>query len=64
MFYRNYKTDILQYYFNDSTGIFHYSHIFDTKTRNFEEYNTKNVRIIMSRLYKTYEENNLYENEY
>ena len=67
VFYRNYKTDISQYYFNDSTGIFHYFQIFDTKTRTFGEYNTKYVRIIMSRLYETYEENknnNLYENEH
>ena len=66
MFYRNYKTDISHYYFNDSTGIFHYFQIFDTKTSTFGEYNTKYVRIIMSRLYKTYQENknNLYENEH
>ena len=66
MFYRNYITDISHYYFNDSTGIFHYFQIFDTKTNTFGEYNTKYVRIIMSRLYKTYQENkgNLYENEH
>ena len=66
MFYRNYITDVSHYYFNDSTGIFHYFQIFDTKTQSFGEYNTKYVRIIMSRLYKTYQENkdNLYENEH
>ena len=61
MFYKNYKTNISHYYFNDSTGIFHYFQIFDTKTKSFGEYNTKYIRIIMFR----YQENKtIYENEH
>ena len=66
MFYRNYITDISHYYFNDTTGIFHYFLMYDTKERTYGEYNPKYIRIFMSRLYRTYQENkdNLYENEH
>lgn len=66
MYYRSYIPDLPYYYFNETTGIFHYFQIFDTKSRTYGKYDPKNVRIIMSRLYKTYQENkvNLYDNEH
>ena len=66
MFYRSYLPDIPHYYFNSTSGIFHYFQIYDSKTKTFGKYDTKYVRIFMSRLYKTYQENqaNLQENEH
>ena len=66
MYYRSYLPDLSHYYFNDSSGIFHYFQIYDTKAKTFGEYNTKYARIFMSRLYKTYQENQdaLSENEH
>ena len=64
--YRNYITDIVHYYFNESTGIFHYFQIYDTKSRTYGEYNSKYIRIFISRISKEYQENkeSLYENEH
>ena len=66
MFYRSYISDIPHYYFNDTKGIFHYFQIYDTKSKEYGKYDPKYARIIMSRLYKSYQENkdNLYENEH
>lgn len=66
IFYRNYIPDLSQYYFNDSSGIFHYFQLYDSKTKTYGDYQPKYARIIMSRLYKTYQENqeSLYDNEH
>ena len=66
MFYRSYLPDIPHYYFNNTSGIFHYFQIYDSKTKTFGKYDTKYIRIFMSRLYKTYQESqdNLHENEH
>ena len=66
MFYRSYFKDIGNYYFNDSTGIFHYFQIYDTKENKYGEFNHKYIRIFMSRQYKSYQNNqgNLSENEH
>ena len=66
IFYRSYKSNISNFYFNDTSGIFHYFQLYDTKAKTYGEYNPKYIRIFMSRLYKTYEENldNLSEKEH
>ena len=66
MLYRTYLVDAGQFYFNDTTGIFHYFQLYDFKTREYEEYNSKYIRIFMSRLYRTYinEHDSLSENEH
>ena len=66
MLYRTYLVDAGQFYFNDTTGIFHYFQLYDFKTRENEEYNSKYIRIFMSRLYRTYinEHDSLSENEH
>lgn len=61
--YRSYFTDLRYYYFNDSTGIFHYFQIYDIKTKTYGEFNPKYLRIIMSRLYKTYQNNQVELND-
>ena len=57
MFYRSYLTDAGLYFFNDTTGIYHFFHLYDIKTNEFGYYNPKYVRIFMSRLYKSYQNN-------
>ena len=66
MQYKTYLVDAGQLYFNDITGIFHYFQLYDTRTKLYEEYNKKYVRIFMSRLYKSYINNReiLSENEH
>ena len=66
LLYRTYLVDAGQFYFNDTTGIFHYFQLYDFKTREYEEYNSKYIRIFMSRLYRTYinEHDSLSENEH
>lgn len=66
IFYRSYMTNISHYYFNDTSGIFHYFQLYDTKTKTFGEYNPKYIRIFMSRIYQAYQENlfNLSDNEH
>ena len=66
MFYRRYISDIPCYYFNNTKGIFHYFQIYDTNSKVYGKYDPKYTRIIMSRLYKSYQESkdNLYENEH
>ena len=51
MSYRSYFTDLGHYYFNDSTGIFHYFQVYNIKNKTYGEFNPKYLRIIMSRLY-------------
>ena len=66
MFYRTFLIDAGQFYFNDTTGIFHFFQLYDTSSKLYGEYNSKYVRIIMSRLYRTYVKNqlNLSDNEH
>ena len=66
MLYKTYLIDAGQFYFNDTTGIFHYFQLYDIRTKLYGEYDRKYVRIFMSRLYRTYINNreNLYENEH
>lgn len=55
MFYKNYLNDAGYYSFNDTGGIFHFFHLFDYQKNEFGQYNSKYVRVFMSRLYhKTY----------
>ena len=66
MLYKTFLIDAGQFYFNDTTGIFHYFQLYDIRTKLYGEYNRKYVRIIMSRLYRSYINNKdlLYENEH
>ena len=66
MLYRTYFVDAGQFYFNDTTGIFHYFQIFDIKQKDYGEYKSQFIRIFMSRLYTTYidKHDNLSENEH
>lgn len=66
MSYRSYFTDLGHYYFNDSTGVFHYFQVYNIKNKAYGKFNPKYLRIIMSRLYKTYQNNQeeLNENEH
>ena len=66
MLYKTFLIDAGQYYFNDTTGIFHFFQLYDIKTNEYGEYKTKYARIFMSRLYKSYMNNReiLSENEH
>ena len=66
MLYKSYLIDAGQFYFNDTTGIFHYFQIYDIRNKLYGEYNKKYVRIFMSRLYRSYINNReiLSENEH
>jgi len=66
IFYKTYITDAGQYNFNDTTGIFHYFQIYDLQNKVYEQYNSKYIRIFMSRLYKSYQNNqaSLFDNEH
>jgi hypothetical protein len=66
MLYRTFLHDAGKFYFNDTTGIFHFFQLYDIKTKEFGEYKTKYARIFMSRLYRTYANNReiLSENEH
>ena len=66
MFYRTYIADVEQVNYNDSTGIYHYFQLYDTNKRSFGVYNSKYIRIIMTRAYRSYQqnENNLFNNEH
>ena len=55
MFYKNYLNDAGLYFFNDTGGIFHYFQIFNYQKNEFGQFNSKYVRVFMSRLlHKTY----------
>ena len=66
MLYKSYLIDAGQFYFNDTTGIFHYFQLYDIRNKLYGEYNKKYVRIFMSRLYRSYINNReiLSENEH
>ena len=66
MFYKSYLTDAGHYLFNDTTGIYHYFQLYNLQNKEYGDYNPKFVRIFMSRLYKTYQNNQalLAENEH
>ena len=66
MLYRTFLIDAGKFYFNDTTGIFHFFQLYDIKTKEFGEYQKKYARIFMSRLYRTYVNNRniLSENEH
>ena len=66
MFYKSYLTDAGLYLFNDTTGIYHYFQLYNLQNKEYGDYNPKFVRIFMSRLYKTYQNNQalLAENEH
>ena len=66
MFYKTYLTDAGEFIFNDSTGIYHYFQIYNTINQEFGQFDQKYIRIFMSRLYKTYQNNQslLSENEH
>ena len=49
--YKNYINEAGLYFFNDTGGIFHYFHIYDLNRQEFGQFNTKYVRVIMSRIY-------------
>ena len=57
MFYRTYMIEAGQYFFNDKEGIYHYIQLYDIKNKVYGQYNSKYVRIFMSRLYKEYQNN-------
>jgi hypothetical protein len=65
MFYHNYITDSTRYYFNDTTGIFHFFQIYDINSKTFGKFNPKYARIIMYRA-KEYHNNrdNIYSSEH
>jgi len=65
MFYKNYLDDAGLYLFNDTGGIFHYFQIYDYKNQIYGQFNTKYVRVYMSRIYyKNNEDNSLINNEH
>ena len=66
MFYKTYLVDVDQFYFNDTTGIFHYFQLYNLKTKEYGEYNSRYIRKFMSRLYNTYinKHENLSDNEH
>ena len=66
MSYRSYLTDAGLYLFNDTTGIYHYFQLYNLEKNEYGDYNPKFVRIFMSRLYKSYQNNQaiLSENEH
>ena len=65
MFYKNYLNDVGYYAFNDTGGIFHYFQLFDYKTLTFGEYNSKYIRIFMTRInYKNFNKDSLNESEH
>ncbi len=57
MFYKNYLTDVGLFSFNDTTGIYHYFQLYDVDRNDYGDYNPKYVRIFMSRLYRSYQNN-------
>ena len=66
IFYKTYITDAGQFKFNDTTGIYHYFQLYDLKNKIYGQYNSKYVRIFMSHLYKSYQNNqdSLFDNEH
>ena len=48
--YKNYLNDVGQYNFNDTGGIFHFFQLYDYQNQKYGEYNSKYVRIFMSRI--------------
>ena len=65
MFYKNYLDDAGYYIFNDTGGIFHYFQLYDYQNQVFGKYNSKYIRIFMSRIYyKNYEKESLSKNEH
>ena len=66
MFYKTYLAEAGNYAFNDTTGIYHFFQVYDIGKKEYGEYNPSYIRIIMSRLYKTYQYNYslLSENEH
>ena len=57
MLYKTFLIDAGQFYFNDTTGIFHFFQLYNIKTKEFGEYKRKYARIFMSRLYRSYVNN-------
>ena len=55
IFYKTYLTEAGNYAFNERSGIFHYYQVYDIDKKDYGEYNPSYIRIIMSRLYKTYQ---------
>ena len=66
MLYRSYIVDVEQFNYNDSTGIYHYFQLYDTNKKSFGVYNSKYIRIFMTRLYRSYQRNEelLFDNEH
>ena len=66
MFYKSYLTDAGLYIFNDTSGIYHYFQVYNIESMEFGEFDPKYIRIFMSRLYKTYQNNqsSLTDNEH
>ena len=65
MSYRNYLDDAGLYIFNDTGGIFHYFQLYDYQNQVYGKFNTKYVRIFMSRVYyKDFKEESLSQNEH
>ena len=66
IFYKTYFSDAGQYNFNDTSGIYHYFQLYDIKNKIYGQYNSKYIRIFMSRLYKSYQNNqaSLFDNEH
>ena len=66
MYYRSYIVDVEQFNYNDSTGIYHFFQLYDTHNKSFGVYNSKYIRIFMTRLYRSYQNNeeDLFNNEH
>ena len=65
MFYKNYLNDAGHYFFNDTGGIFHYFQVYDYLNQRYGPFNTKFIRIYMSRInYRNYEKDTLLKNEH
>ena len=65
MSYKNYLNDAGLYIFNNTGGIFHYFQLYDYLNQEYGKFNSKYVRIFMSRVYyKDFKEESLSQNEH
>ena len=63
--YKNYLNDVGQYNFNDTGGIFHFFQLYDYQNQKYGEYNSKYVRIFMSRInYRDFGKKSVEDNEH
>ena len=65
MTYKNYLNDVGIYYYNDTGGIFHFFQLYDYQNQKYGNYNSKYIRIIMSRInYRNYATQSIQDNEH